>query len=106
VWREDDGARIGSIAKLERGGLRGHHDVEAPLIRGVARLQGEVPPQDYEALANAIAKRAGFSADPFVRVIRHVRRAEKLPREDAVAILQGYLAGMERLVAYIDGLAR
>jgi hypothetical protein len=76
------------------------------IFRGVARLQGEVPPQDYEALTNAIAKRAGFSADPFVRVIRHVRRAEKLPREDAVAILQGYLAGMERLVAYIDGLAR
>jgi hypothetical protein len=76
------------------------------IFRGGARVSGEVAPQDYEALTNAVARRAGFSADPFVKVIRHVRGAEKLPRESAVTVLQGYLAGMERLVAYLDSLGR
>jgi hypothetical protein len=76
------------------------------IFRGVARVSGEAAPQDYEALSNAVARRAGFSADPFVKVIRHVRGAEKLPRESAVTVLQGYLAGMERLVAYLDSLGR
>ncbi|MBA3645149.1 MAG: hypothetical protein H0W63_03145 [Gemmatimonadaceae bacterium] len=76
------------------------------IFRGVARLNGETAPQDYEALATSVAARAGFAADPFVRVVRHVRGAEKLRREEAVPILEAYLAGMERLVAYLDSLAR
>ena len=74
------------------------------IFRGVARLNGDTAPQDYEALANMVAMRAGLAADPFIKVIRHVRGAEKLPRESAVNVLQGYLAGMERLVAYLDSL--
>lgn len=76
------------------------------IFRGVLRVRGDAAPQDYEALANLIAARAGLAADPFIKVIRHVRGEEKLPREQAVSILDGYLAGMERLVAYIDGLGR
>jgi hypothetical protein len=76
------------------------------IFRGVARLNGEAAPQDYEALASSVAQRARFSAEPFTRVIRHVRGGEKLPRESAVTILEGYLAGMERLVAYLDSLGR
>lgn len=76
------------------------------IFRGVARAAGDTPPQDYEALVNAVAARAGFAADPFVKVIRHVRGSEKLPRERAVTVLEGYLAGMERLVAFLDSLGR
>ena len=76
------------------------------IFRGVARLSGETPPQDYEALAKMVAARAGLSADPFVKVVRHVRGEEKLPRESAVTVLEGYLAGMEKLVAYLDSLGR
>lgn len=76
------------------------------IFRAIARLNGESAPQDYEALATAVATKAGFSADPFVRVVRHVRGGEKLRGEDTVSILEGYLAGMERLVAYLDSLAR
>ena len=76
------------------------------IFRGVARAAGDAAPQDYEALANAVAARAGFAADPFVKVIRHVRGSEKLPRETAVTVLVGYLAGMERLVAFLDSLGR
>jgi hypothetical protein len=76
------------------------------IFRGVARLSGEVAPQDYDALTGLVAGKAGFAADPFVRVVRHVRGDEKLRREDTVPIIEGYLAGMERLVAYLDSLAR
>ncbi|HJQ11816.1 MAG TPA: nucleotidyltransferase domain-containing protein [Gemmatimonadaceae bacterium] len=72
------------------------------VFRGVSRLQGQVPSQDYEELTRALAQRAGFSPDPFVRVIRHVRDAEKIARDDAASILEGYLAAMERLVAYLN----
>ncbi|MFL5464156.1 MAG: hypothetical protein ACJ77T_10355 [Gemmatimonadaceae bacterium] len=72
------------------------------IFRGISRLFGEVPSQDYEELTQALARRAGFSADHFVRVIRHVRGTEKIPRENAAGILEGYLAAMERLVAYLN----
>jgi hypothetical protein len=72
------------------------------IFRGISRLHGQVPSQDYEELTRQLAARAGFSPDPFVRVIRHVRGASKIPREGAARILEGYLGAMERLVAYLD----
>jgi hypothetical protein len=72
------------------------------IFRGIARLHGEVPSQDYEALVRSLATRAGFSPDPFVRVVRHVRGVEKIARDDAAKILESYLASMERLVAYLN----
>jgi predicted nucleotidyltransferase len=72
------------------------------IFRGIARLHGEVPSQDYEALARSLATRAGFSPDPFARVVRHVRGVEKIARDDAAKILESYLASMERLVAYLN----
>jgi predicted nucleotidyltransferase len=72
------------------------------VFRGVARLQGQVPSQDYEELTRTLAERAGFSPDPFVRVIRHVRGTEKISRDDAAALLEGYLSAMERLVEYLN----
>jgi len=72
------------------------------IFRGVSRLVGQAPSQDYEELTRALALRAGFSPDPFVKVIRHVRGTEKIPRENAAGILEEYLAAMERLVAYVN----
>jgi predicted nucleotidyltransferase len=72
------------------------------IFRGIVRLHGQVPSQDYEALTASVAERAGFSPEAFVRVIRHTRGTEKLPRESASLILGEYLAAMERLVAYLN----
>ena len=72
------------------------------IFRAIVRLNGQVPSQDYEALTLSVAERAGFSAEPFVRVIRHARGTEKLPRDNASVILEEYLAAMERLVTYLD----
>ena len=72
------------------------------VFRGVVRLHGEVPPQDYVALSGDVARRAGFDAEPFRRAVAHVRGTEKLSRDDASAVLAGYMAGMEALVAWLD----
>ncbi len=72
------------------------------IFRGIVRLHGQVPSQDYEALTLSVAERAGFSPEAFVRVIRHTRGTEKLLRDKASSILEQYLAAMERLVAYLD----
>jgi predicted nucleotidyltransferase len=72
------------------------------IFRGIVRMHGQVPSQDYEALTTSVAQRAGFSPEPFVRVIRHARGTEKLPKDKAKLILEEYLAAMERLVAYLD----
>ena len=72
------------------------------IFRGIVRLHGQVPSQDYEALTQSVAERAGFSPEAFLRVIRHARGTEKLPRDKASLTLEEYLAAMERLVAYLD----
>ena len=52
-------------------------------------------PRDcYDACGVEVVKRDG--------VIRHVRGTEKISRESAAVILEGYLAAMERLVAYLN----
>jgi predicted nucleotidyltransferase len=72
------------------------------IFRGVSRLHGQVPSQDYEELTRQLAQRAGFDPESFVKVIRHVRGTEKIPRESAAGILEAYLAAMERLVSYLN----
>jgi hypothetical protein len=72
------------------------------IFRGIVRLHGQVPSQDYEALTQSVAERARFSPEAFLRVIRHTRGTEKLPRDKASLTLEEYLAAMERLVAYLD----
>jgi hypothetical protein len=75
------------------------------IFRGVVRLGGDSPSMDYGELAHTVGTRAGFDAAPFVRVVRHVRGDEVLPPKEAESVVGGYLAGLERLVAYVDRLA-
>lgn len=73
------------------------------IFRGVVRLNAQVPSQDYEELTKSVAERAGFSPEPFIRVIRHGRGTAKISHDMAAGILEEYLAAMESLVAYLDG---
>lgn len=72
------------------------------VFRGVVRLNGQTPPQDYSELTALVGTSAGFDAAPIQRVVKHVRGAEKLKKEDAQRVLAAYLGGLERLVAYLD----
>lgn len=109
---------LGKLLHLRRGAMAAGGDEKAQLelleaslsaimvvFRGVSRLHGEVPAQDYLALTAAIAARAGFAAEPVLRVVRHVRGAEKLRKNEAAAVLSGYMGAMETLVAYLDKYA-
>ncbi len=92
----------GGDSKLQLDVLEKSLSTLMVIFRGVSRLVGQTPSQDYEELARTLALRAGFSPDPFVKVIRHARGSEKISRESAAGILEGYLAAMERLVAYLN----
>ncbi|MGH7665211.1 MAG: nucleotidyltransferase domain-containing protein [Gemmatimonadaceae bacterium] len=72
------------------------------LFRSVVRLHGESPPADNDALSLATASITGLDAAPFQRVVRHVRRSEKLAPSEAAPVLSGYLDGVQRLVGYLD----
>ena len=106
---------MGKLLKLRQGVLAAGGDAKAQIellaaslstimviFRAVERLHGAVPPTDYERLSRDVASRSGFSADPFVRVVRHVRGMEKIGSADVLAVLTGYLDGMLRLVSYLD----
>ena len=72
------------------------------IFRAAARLHGESPSTDYEALSEATARRVGFDAAPFVRVARHVRGTSKLTTAEVPQILAGYVTGVEQLVLHLD----
>ena len=106
---------LGKLLHLRRGAMAAGDDakeqialIEASLsammvvFRAVVRLAGEIPPQDYAELSTDVARRAGFDPEPFIRAVKHVRGSQKIARDAASAILAGYMAGMEALVAWLD----
>lgn len=106
---------MGKLLKLRQGilasGNDGARQVELlaasasaimVILRALVRLTGGVPPKDNVALAQQAGSLAGFDAEPFARVVRHVRGEAALKPGDATNVLSGYLRGMERLVAYLD----
>lgn len=72
------------------------------LFRAVVRLHGEEAPSDTLELCRHVGRLTGADADPFVRVVRHVRGEVRLPAGDAGKVLADYVRGVERLVAHID----
>jgi len=92
----------GGDAKQQRELLEASLSAIMVVFRGVSRLHGDVPPQDYALLSAQVAERAGFDASPVVRVVKHLRGEEKIRREDAAGVLAGYMSAMEALVSYLD----
>jgi hypothetical protein len=106
---------LGKLLKLRQGILSAGPDPRARLVllsaslstfmvlfRSAARLTGERAPRDYDALIRRVADLAGFTAEPFLRVLEHVRGRNKLALREVKPVLQGYLAGVQQLVSYVD----
>lgn len=106
---------MGKLIKLRQGVLAAGNDGQRHVellnasksaimivFRAFLRLHGEKPPVDNTALVEAVARRVGFDAAPFVRVLRHARGETPVKTADVGPVLAGYLAGMEQLVAYLD----
>ena len=70
------------------------------LFRAVERLAGATVPAGNEALVAAVAGRVGFDGRPFVDVARF--RAGGAPPAEPAGLLAGYLAGAEKLAAFLD----
>jgi len=74
------------------------------LFRAALRLTGSAPPVDPVALVRAAGSAAGFDPAPFEWALG-ARRASKAPALQAFDPVAGsYLAGVERLVNWVDGL--
>jgi hypothetical protein len=73
------------------------------IFRGVVRLHGDAPSQDYSALSGQVGQLAGFDLAPVARIIEHVRGTRKIEKKEAASVLAGYLGEMEALVAHLDG---
>jgi hypothetical protein len=106
---------MGKLLKLRQGVLAAGGDSKAQtellaaslstimvIFRAVERLHGAVPPTDYDRLSRDVGTRVGFDAEPFVRVVRHLRGTEKIGSSSVLAVLTGYVDGMQRLVSYLD----
>jgi hypothetical protein len=109
---------MGKLLQLRRGVLAAGGDrkrqialLEASLstfmviFRALVRLHGEQPPADYAALVDRVAELTAIDPDAFARVVRHVRGAERIGEQQVAAVLAGYLAGAQQLVAHIDRLS-
>jgi hypothetical protein len=72
------------------------------LFRATLRLHGMSPSSDSAAVVRDTARVAGFDAEPFLRVLRHVRKEAKLGRAEVPATLAGYVAGVEQLKRHLD----
>jgi hypothetical protein len=95
----------GNDARRQLALLEASRGTMLVLFRALARVHGEPPAADAEALVQWAGVRAGFDPAPFVRVVRHAAGAERLAPGDAVAVLAGEMAGLEALVAHVDTLA-
>ena len=106
---------MGKLLKLRQGVLASGGDTKAQaellaaslstimvIFRAFERLHAAVPTTDYEQLSRDVSRRAGFDVTAFERVVRHVRGAEKIGSPDVPGVLEGYLEGMNRLVAYLN----
>ena len=74
------------------------------LFRATLRLKGEAPAADSLDVAARVSDLGGFNVVPFTRAIRHHRGEARIKSAEAGTILSQYLAGVERLDAYLDTL--
>jgi hypothetical protein len=71
------------------------------IFRSLLRMHGEVPPADTAAVIARTAERAGFAAEPFLRVQQLVR-GETVADAEVAPLLAAYLHGADHLSRYID----
>ena len=94
---------IGADHKVQLRMLLNGFSTLMVIFRGVVRVTGARPPQDYVVLSQAVATLAGFDATPFERLVQHARHAVQIQSSDVVPVLTGVLDAMGRLVAFLDG---
>jgi hypothetical protein len=92
-----DPAALGSL-------LTGSISTFVALFRAMLRLSGSAPPSQPEEVVIQLAGRVGMDADPFLRVLEARSRTDELSPEADDSLVVGYLEGVTRASAWLDGL--
>jgi len=113
-WQLENQA-MGKLLHLRRGVLASGGDVRRQrellevsksavlvLFRATLQLHGMSPSSDSAEVVRQTARVAGFDAEPFLRVLRHVRKEAALESAAVPATLAGYVAGVEQLKRHLD----
>ena len=74
------------------------------LFRTLCRVHGDAASGTAADVVRRAADRAGFDPAPFLAVLAHVDGSAPIPPARADEVLTAYHAGLERLVAHVDGL--
>src|SRR4051812_21422763 len=72
------------------------------IFRAVCRLHAVKPEGDNAKLVDQVAKLVQLDPAPFHRVVGVARGGKDVPAAEALPTVEGYVAGMERLVSYLD----
>lgn len=113
-WQLENQA-MGKLLHLRRGVLASGGDARRQLellevsksavlvlFRATLRLHGMSPSSDSADVVRQTARVAGFDAEPFLQVLRHVRKEAALASSAVPATLAGYVAGVEQLKRHLD----
>lgn len=108
---------MGKLLQLRRGVIAAGYDAERrtellasslstflAIFRGGLRTIGIRPDSDPAGTIREIGFRAELDVAPFQRVLDHKRGTVLLLPAEVNAVLAGYLASLERLVAWLDQL--
>jgi hypothetical protein len=72
------------------------------IFRAVCRLHAATPDRDNTRLVEQVAKLIEIDPKPFEQAVAVARGDNRVSNADALATVEGYVAGMERLVAHLD----
>jgi hypothetical protein len=93
----------GNDVKAQRELLESSLSTMMVLVRATLRLHGEEPPTDSAAACERARERTGVDLAPVIRVVRHVREAQKLANAEVPAALEAYLDTIGALTTYVNG---
>ena len=75
------------------------------IFRATCRLHGIAPERDNTRLVDQVSKLAQLDPAPFHRAVKVARGEGGVPSSDVLAVVGGYVGGMERLVSHLDRYA-
>jgi len=104
---------LAMVLRLRQGMLLAGTDAEAQrqlfasslssfmiVARGVLRLHGRTPSQNYADLTRELSEVAGVPADAILEVVHDARDQQAVPKERAAAVLHAYYGAMEAVARH------
>lgn len=97
-------AAAGRDVKHQRSILAAQASRAVALMRAALRLAHRDAAGDADAVCTVAAELAGFDPAPFRAAMGHRRGAREIPKAEVGATLDGFHAGLSRLVSWVDAV--